>query len=226
MAASIILIILSLALHVSPFLSYRFPITVIGSKSRQSSSRVSLQIKNKKLHDYTDTFGKWYDTIKSVMNKTETFIPIEISEDFRTAEGQLGGNSHIKFASEAFKSENLDYIRMVTFSGSGYNVLNFVATPNLDYDLPIFAVDIVVLPGTSFCLMFASIFIILGNILLVIAKIRWSVGCYRFSTIRYIKRVSKRSILFTLYCTIQEMADCFASRWRFTRWSGMSLKNH
>ena len=38
---------------------------------------------------------------------------------------------------------------MVQFSGAGYTVLNVVAFPNLDYELPIFGVDIVILPGTA-----------------------------------------------------------------------------
>ena len=72
---------------------------------------------------------------------------VELEGRFESATGRIGNNVEVTFCSEAFRSSELSYARMVSFSGKGYDVFNFLAIPAIDCDLPMFGVDLVMLPG-------------------------------------------------------------------------------
>jgi len=85
-----------------------------------------------------------------VMGRFREVGPLEIVElegRFESATGRIGNNVEVTFCSEAFRSSKLSYARMVSFSGKGYDVFNFLAIPAIDCDLPMFGVDLVMLPG-------------------------------------------------------------------------------
>jgi phycoerythrobilin:ferredoxin oxidoreductase len=131
-----------------------FAMESFSAVKRYSSVEQKLSAKKDKTEEYSDMFKKWYKTAITSLSSTEKLTPISLDSDYEFAEGQIGGGTKkdtntIVFSSEAFRSEHLDYVRMVTFKGGGYTVLNFVAFPNIEYELPIFGVDIVVLPSGS-----------------------------------------------------------------------------
>lgn len=102
-------------------------------------------------------FSSWYsDVMQLVDRKGMGWETIGISEEYggggHAKVGVLGtsGGSRrkeITFVSEAFRSDRLHYARMVSFSGSGYDVFNLLLMPKTDSCLPIFGADIVCLPG-------------------------------------------------------------------------------
>jgi hypothetical protein len=106
---------------------------------------------NSEIESIESTFRLWYEQLRDAFNSSQGLLPVELSSDYASAEGFIGGGGAdkkpdkvIRFFSEAFTtaSPKFDYIRVVGFSGAGYNVLNFVALPNAAYELPVFGVDI------------------------------------------------------------------------------------
>ena len=101
-------------------------------------------------------FSAWYSEVTTLMNEKESSwknldVPEEYGGGGSVKLGVLGprgqGQKEIAFVSEAFKSNRLDYARMVSFSGCGYDVFNLLLMPSMDSCLPIFGADIVCLPG-------------------------------------------------------------------------------
>ena len=91
-------------------------------------------------------FEKWYqNTILTLSNK-ETLTPIPISPEFSSNMG-LVGKSSVTFNAKAWESDNLRYIRLVSFVGEGYDVFNFLAIPREGLDIPILGIDVVSLPS-------------------------------------------------------------------------------
>ena len=94
-------------------------------------------------------FESWSQICLKSLNITEKLglNPIEIPGKFKSCKGVIGRDKTIEFSSVAYKNDYFDYMRLVSFNGSGYAVMNLVILPNLDYNLPIFGVDVVSLPG-------------------------------------------------------------------------------
>ena len=99
--------------------------------------------------DYSVLFNKWYAMILNQLNEVEHLSNVDISSEYRDIKGFIRKEIPIDFKCEAFKSTHFKYVRKVSFSGGGYSVLNFVIFPETSFNLPIFGVDIVVLPGSS-----------------------------------------------------------------------------
>jgi hypothetical protein len=98
-------------------------------------------------------FADFYSSITKRLTKCEELRPIPLDNEFCCAVGKLG-KSRINFRAEAFNSNNIRYARMVSFVGEGYDVLNFVAIPRSNVEIPILGIDIVCLPGLSFKLLY------------------------------------------------------------------------
>ena len=88
--------------------------------------------------------GNWAD-IQRTFAKVEELRPVPIEEQFSSASGMLG-KKEVQFSSAAFSSPGIQYARMVSLCGDGFDVFNFLAVPR-GGDLPMFGADIVVLPG-------------------------------------------------------------------------------
>lgn len=101
-------------------------------------------------------FSSWYSEVLALVDAKDPGwksleIPGEYGGGGNAKIGVLGargaGQKEIAFVSEAFSSSRLEYARMVSFCGSGYDVFNLLLMPKLDSCLPIFGADIVCLPG-------------------------------------------------------------------------------
>eukprot|EP01041_Mallomonas_annulata_P002350 gene2350-4563_t len=93
-----------------------------------------------------EDFDLWLNLAMDVFIKHQTVEKVDICPEFSRREGILG-NKEIVYRCNAYQSESLRYIRRISFSGAGYNVFNFVALPRSEFNIPIFGVDIVTLPG-------------------------------------------------------------------------------
>lgn len=91
-------------------------------------------------------FECWYVDAMKCLDQTEVRTVINIPNEFKTNDGKIRG-SNIQFECKAFNSTHIRWGRMVSFNGGGYTVLNLVLLPKREYDIPIFGVDIVSLPG-------------------------------------------------------------------------------
>jgi len=88
--------------------------------------------------------GNWAE-IQSTFANVEELRPVPIEEQFRSASGMLG-KKEVQFSSAAFSSLGIQYARMVSLCGDGFDVFNFLAVPR-GGDMPMFGADIVILPG-------------------------------------------------------------------------------
>ncbi|RYH12565.1 hypothetical protein EON65_37955 [archaeon] len=74
---------------------------------------------------------------------------IQLPADYAFAEGSINKKDLVQYRCDAYQAPKLSYLRILRFEGSGFNVFNCVALPELAYDLPILGIDIVSLPGIS-----------------------------------------------------------------------------
>lgn len=93
------------------------------------------------------TFASSYSELLKSLNGVSPLVPSLIEPRFKSASGLLGKKVPIRFCSDAFTSTKLQYARMVSFCGQGYDVFNFLAIPSPLCNMPMFGADIVVLPG-------------------------------------------------------------------------------
>lgn len=91
-------------------------------------------------------FENLYAASIECLEKSENLTHIEIPKELASKEGVIKG-SVIKFVCKVVVSKHIRWGRLVSFRGSAYNVLNVVLLPKCQYDIPIFGVDIVCLPG-------------------------------------------------------------------------------
>jgi phycoerythrobilin:ferredoxin oxidoreductase len=101
-------------------------------------------------------FSSWYTECVGLLgSKDASLRKVVIPEEYGGIDGvgkvgflgSAAGKKEIKFVSEAFRSDHFEYVRMVSFSGGGYDVFNLLVMPRLGSCLPIFGADIVCLPG-------------------------------------------------------------------------------
>jgi phycoerythrobilin:ferredoxin oxidoreductase len=132
------------------FKSFRQGISGPVDKSCNLFRRFIAKDKNKEPSvDYSSLFSKWYLNIFETLTGFENLEIIPVSDDYSNIKGFIKKDVPIDFKCESFKSDHFKYVRKVSFTGGGYSVLNFVIFPDTNYDIPIFGVDIVILPGSS-----------------------------------------------------------------------------
>jgi hypothetical protein len=108
-------------------------------------------------------FHTWKVDLLSLINSTNTIEESFILPEFRESVGHFSASNVINFSSSTYRNSYFQYIRSVIFFGNGYNVFNFVIFPKIEYDIPIFGVDIVSLPGAH------NIYIYILDILYLLA---------------------------------------------------------
>ena len=98
--------------------------------------------------------GVYTDLLTLLESKEPGLQRIDIPSKYGGKEdgivGKLGPSAKqtdIKFVTESYASEHLEYARMVSFCGGGYDVFNLLVMPKVEYNLPIFGADVVCLPG-------------------------------------------------------------------------------
>jgi hypothetical protein len=76
--------------------------------------------------------------------------PVDVDPRFSACAGAVaGGKVPVEFRASAFRGPLLRHVRVVSFTGEGYDVFNFLAVPAPGVALPLFGVDIVSLPRAS-----------------------------------------------------------------------------
>jgi len=107
--------------------------------------------KRKEAIDFDRAFDGWLTGSLSIINSSAIdFIkPLYVSEDHRNVTGIINKDKLIRLETVAYGSTCNEYVRLVKISSDSYHVFNFLAVPNVSYDLPIFGADIVFLPGRA-----------------------------------------------------------------------------
>eukprot|EP01039_Chlorochromonas_danica_P001572 gene1571-1717_t len=96
---------------------------------------------------WTSYIPQWEAMIAS------TFSPlakISVPEEFANREGVLN-KGLVKIQLQSYQCQKLACLRTICFEGAGFQVFNLIAVPRIQYDLPIFGVDVVSLPGGNLC---------------------------------------------------------------------------
>lgn len=75
-------------------------------------------------------FDEWYYSGINVLTSIEPLKAVSLPLDFTLKNGFLLKNN-VVYRCEAFESEQLSYIRLISFRGAGYNVLNLMALPRI-----------------------------------------------------------------------------------------------
>ena len=89
----------------------------------------------------------WAENVKSILKKNEQFDDISIDTAYSYRTGLIFGKTPIIFKCDLMSSRNIRCLRTIQFSGGGYEVLNIIALPRIENELPILGIDIVSLPG-------------------------------------------------------------------------------
>ena len=92
-------------------------------------------------------FTPFLQTCLLHLNLAHPLVPLEMDPTFASCVGKVG-KVEVQFRAAAFTSPLLRYMRMISFTGSGYDVFNLVAIPQRGISLPILGIDIVSLPRT------------------------------------------------------------------------------
>ncbi len=101
---------------------------------------------------FRDVYEKVLKSIDAVEGASVRRIEIDgrYGGDKAGVTGKLGPGTkqvEIQFVTESHSSEHLEYARMVSFCGGGYDVFNLLLMPKIERNLPIFGADVVCLPG-------------------------------------------------------------------------------
>ena len=101
--------------------------------------------------DFDRAFDGWLTGCLSIINSSTVDYskPLYVSEDHRNVTGIINKDKLIHLETVAYGSTCNEYVRLVKISSDSYHVFNFLAVPNVSYDLPIFGADIVFLPGRA-----------------------------------------------------------------------------
>lgn len=92
---------------------------------------------------WTSYIPQWEAMIASTFSP---FTKISIPAEFASREGVLN-KGLVKIQLRSYQCQKLSCLRTICFEGAGFHVFNLIAVPEIQYDLPIFGVDIVSLPG-------------------------------------------------------------------------------
>ena len=84
-----------------------------------------------------DQHTLWDDRIIKSLNETGNFEKLQISTDYMYKIGTLT-KANVEFRCEAYCSAQIRYLRIASFIGTKFNVLNILCLPFTDYDIPIF----------------------------------------------------------------------------------------
>jgi len=106
----------------------------------------------------SSSFDDWFTDLLEAFESIEgdSLYPSSLPKELCDKSSTSPTRGIVTFKCTPFTSSKFYYIRRVSFKTlstttdppvSTCNVFNFVAFPRLDYDLPVFGVDIVVLPG-------------------------------------------------------------------------------
>jgi hypothetical protein len=90
-------------------------------------------------------FHDWNLQTLAILNATRyeqhRLIEVQLpAQELSVNRGILAGKHAIQYTCQAYSSDSLDYVRTVSFHGGDYDVFNFVALPNLQYNLPILGI--------------------------------------------------------------------------------------
>lgn len=144
-----LLILLSLIASSQLLVVYSFgiiaPNLVPHIRCHRSKQRSSLKFSTTCPTVLTD-FNLIQDSL-AIIGEKDTLIPVATDPRFKDVEGLLLRKNVVRFQTERYCSEHLSYLRVVTLTGSGYKVMNILGVPDSKYDLPIFCVDWVCMPG-------------------------------------------------------------------------------
>ena len=91
-------------------------------------------------------FDKVHPRLLGIFHALDTMHELRVDKGLRCVTGELKGQP-VHFECESYESSTFHRVRSVSFSGAGYDVYNFVAIPRPAFDLPIFGLDVVRLPG-------------------------------------------------------------------------------
>ena len=89
----------------------------------------------------------WADNVKLILKTHERFDIISIDQNYSYRTGIMFGKTPIVFKSDLMSSKSIRCLRTIQFSGGSYEVLNILALPCVENNLPILGIDIVSLPG-------------------------------------------------------------------------------
>lgn len=93
----------------------------------------------------------WSEKCLKAFNSEILLHEVSIPNTYSYSIGSVGKKT-VTFQSTAYTSDNFEYLRFVSLNGNGFNVLNILALPKDRFDVPIFGVDIVSLPGKLYSL--------------------------------------------------------------------------
>ena len=157
------------------------------------------------------------------LNLDHQLVPLAMDPSFTACIGNVG-KVQVQFRAAAFTSPQLRYMRMVSFTGSGYDVFNLVAIPRSGTSLPILGIDIVSLPRTFTFLppIFSPLpSSLLPQVLLLACLLIGSTGG-ALAAIDFQPHVAERNELFQTHSTYQSIASCHA-KWQTRLPSGGEL---
>lgn len=119
------------------------------TKARQSpfsATSYGMQMTSERGTSVGSKFESWYQKTIKTLSMHEELIPIPLSSEFSSNLGSIG-KSNVTFASKAWQSKSMRYIRLISFVGEGYDVFNFMAVPRSHLAVPILGIDVVSLPS-------------------------------------------------------------------------------